>query len=328
LDGSGPLVRLLAEKLPLLLLAGATGVATLLAQKGGGAMLHGGGSLAANLATALAGYGTYLAKMVWPVDLAFFYPLTAATVAPGRLAAAAAVLLAVSGLAMWQATRRPYLLMGWGWYLVTLLPVSGLIRVGAQAVADRYTYLPLIGIFIMVVWGGWDLAAEVAWRERLAAGAAAIVLVVLAMLTWLQTGHWRNNQTLYSHALAVTEGNWLAEHNLGTHLLGQGDVNGALARYREALRLNPRFDRAHNNLGRLLLSSGHTAEAIDSFNAAIASNPQFATAYLNLGHAYLATGRPELARGVLPGLEKLDPATAASLRQSIEIADQRIRPRP
>ncbi|HEY5975868.1 MAG TPA: tetratricopeptide repeat protein, partial [Geobacteraceae bacterium] len=265
----------------------------------------------------------YLAKMIWPVDLVFFYPLTAATIAPGRVAAATVLLLAVSGLTLWQARRRPYLAVGWGWYLVTLLPVSGLVRFGAQAVADRYTYLPLTGIFIMVVWGGWELAAGVVWRERLAVGMTAIVLAILALLTWQQTGYWRNNLALYNHALAVNDNNWLAVHNLGTHLLGQGDVNGAIARYREAIRLNPFVAQAHNNLGRVLLNSGRPAEAVDSFIAAIDCNPRFITARVNLAHAYLALQRFEQAQEVYVNLVPLDRAAAASLLQSITIARQR-----
>ena len=315
--------RLAAEKLPLLLLSAASSVITFVAQKGGGAVAPLDTSLPANAGNALVSYAVYLEKMVWPLRLAFLYPFDVHGLTPWRLAGTALFLAAVSLLVVLIGKNRRYLVTGWLWYLVTLLPVIGLVRVGPQAMADRYTYLPLTGVFIMVVWGAAELAAGSRRRERLAAGAGVAVLLVLFLLTWRQTAYWRDSLTLYNHALAVTEDNWLAHNNLGTEYLMHGDVERAVWHYQEAIRINPRFDRAHNNMGRLYLGRDMLPEALEEFKKAVECNPRFATARLNLGHTWLQLGRRDLALEQYEALRAINPKVAAALLQSIDAAGGR-----
>jgi tetratricopeptide (TPR) repeat protein len=314
--------RLVAEKLPLLGLSVASAVVTFLAQRGGGAMLS-ETSPAANAGNALTSYAAYLVKTVWPSRLAFLYPFSAASLTPGLLAGAALLLGAISWFVVRHRRRAPWLVFGWLWYLVTLLPVIGIVRVGPQAMADRYTYLPLTGAFVMLVWGGWELVLRRARLARAAAAATAALLLALGLLTWRETGYWRDGITLYTRALAVTRDNWLAHNNLGTDYLMRGDVERAGWHYEEAIRINPRFDRAHNNLGRLFLGLNRLPEARTEFERAIDCNPRFATARLNLGHTLLQLGRRDLALEQYEALRTISPRVAEALFSSINAASHR-----
>jgi Flp pilus assembly protein TadD len=275
---------LVVEKLPLLALAAASSVVTFVVQQREGAV---GGlgvlPLGARLANALVSYVAYIGKMLWPVRLAAFYPYPHTR--PGALALGAALLGLVGvTLAVVRAARaRPYLLVGWLWYLGMLVPVIGLIQVGDQALADRYTYVPLIGLFICVAWGVPDLVAR--WRAlRLQLPAMALlVLIGCTIATRAQVDTWTNNETLWTHARDVTRDNFRAHLGLGDAWIEQGRVTDAIAEYTEAVRIVPNAATLHNSLGLALTQAGRLAEAAAEYGAAVRLEPGFADAHTNLG---------------------------------------------
>lgn len=288
-------IRLLVEKVPLLALVAASSLVTFVAQQRGGATAPTEvvplGTRAAN---AVISYAAYLGKMLWPRNLAFFYPYrdsltTADWIGPALL---------LVGLSVWvvRASRRwRYLPVGWFWYLGTLGPVIGLVQVGQQSMADRYTYVPLIGLFLMGIWGMADLAAR--WRHgRTAlAGAAGGVLIACMVGTWFQVGHWQNGIALFGQALRVTQGNALAHNNLGIALAERGRKEEAIAEYREALRIQPTLYTAHGNLGNALLEQGRRDEGIRHLEEALRINPASAKAHNNLANELVARGETQQA---------------------------------
>jgi tetratricopeptide (TPR) repeat protein len=286
------LQRLVWEKAPLFVLAALVSLITFYTQKEIGALW----SLQAlpfttRLANALVAYVSYLGKMFWPVHLAVLYPLPGQNLPLWQTGAAALVLAALSFLALRQARRQPYLLVGWLWYLGTLVPVIGLVQVGQQAMADRYTYVPFIGLFIALAWGAAVLAAR--WRAPrfLLPVGAGVVLSVLAVCTWAQVGYWRDSITLYEHTLQVTRRNPLIHYNLGLALFSQGRLAEAMAHYDEALRLKPGYAEAHNNLGLALFSQGKLTEAMANYAEALRLKPGSAETHNNLGLALFSQGK-------------------------------------
>jgi len=223
-----------------------------------------------------------MGKMIWPQDLAIFYPHPGSDLQIWKPVAAGLFLLIVSTVALWVAKRCRYVLVGWLWYLGTLVPVIGLVQVGEQAMADRYTYVPLIGLFIVVVWGFADLAKG--WRSRrwvVSVSAAVMVLAVMAA-SWLQVAHWKNSVKLFKHALDATSNNYVAHYTLGNALALQGNLTGSVSHYNKALQINPNFAEAHNNLGNALALQGSLTGAISHYNKALQINPDHAEAHRNL----------------------------------------------
>jgi tetratricopeptide (TPR) repeat protein len=268
LSGSGtpparaPWRRRFAEKVPLLLLALASCVVTWYAQRGAGAVLTlEVVSPRLRLSNALESYVTYLGQTLWPQDLAVFYPYTTAALTPLRAGGAALLLAAVTALCCWQ-WRRPYLIVGWLWYLGTLVPVIGLVQVGSQSHADRYTYVPLIGVFVMLAWGLNDLAQlRPNLRPVIGVAACALPLLCLAQAR-AQVAVWAGSQALWEHALKVTTNNHIAHHNLGVAL---GDPEKAEEHLRAALRIQPKLVQARCNLAEVLQQQGKEDEARAAF---------------------------------------------------------------
>jgi protein O-mannosyl-transferase len=273
---------LAVEKVPFLILSALSAGITFFAQRQGGAV----SSIAAyplqtRAENALVAYVAYLAKAIWPSGLSYFYPFDTQWLG-WRSLAAAAVLAAFSAVAVSQARARPFLLTGWLWYLGTLLPVIGIIKVGSQAMADRYTYFPLIGIFIAAVWSVPDRLLT-ARRGRIAAGAgAAFVLGALATTSWFQVRYWRNGSTLFLHALDVDPENWAALSNLGGEMLLRGNPSGAAAVLAESVRIRPENALAHAGLGLALEQEGRTREAAASFRKASLLEPGNASIQFDL----------------------------------------------
>jgi len=284
-----PLPGLIAEKWPLFALAAASAVVTFLVQREGGAVASVEAiPLGRRLANALVSCWHYIGKTLWPDRLAPFYPMTPS---PGWVqAVAAAGLVLVTLVVAGQVRKRPYLAVGWFWYLGMLVPVIGLIQVGAQAHADRYTYLPVIGLAIALTWGVGDLVARSRASRIVAATACALALVGLSTATVRQVALWKDTWTLFSHTLAVTHENPVAHQNLGDVLLKRGEVLPAMRHYEEVLRLEPGFADAHNKLGSALGSLGRFDEAIAQFREAIrlGENAEFRH---NLGFAFAKQGR-------------------------------------
>ena len=288
-------VSLLLEKLPFFALAAAASVVTFLVQKQVGA-LTGTESLPLNarFGNALISYGRYLGKLFWPMDLAVYYPRPDHW-PMGKVLFAGGLLLGVSTLVCVQRRRHPYLLMGWLWFVGTLVPVIGLVQAGGQAMADRYTYLPSLGVLVLAVWGACEMTRS--WRYQLpawsVAGGAAVVICLA--LTHQQLGHWKDSEALFRHALEVTEHNSLAHNNLGAALATKGQSDEAIRQLQEALRLQPGFALAGNNLANALLKKGQTDEAIRQFQEVLRLKPDHAEAHYNLGTALLMKGQTDEA---------------------------------
>ncbi len=284
--------KLLLEKLPLLALSVMASVAAFLTQQKGEAVQSVEAfPLSARIANALVAYARYLGKTFWPEGLCVQYPHPGAWPV-GTVVAAAAVLLAVSALAVATARRRPYVLMGWLWFLGTLVPVIGLVQIGFMAMADRYTYIPLIGVFIALTWGAGDLMAD--WARRrpgLVTAAAGMVLVACVVLTWLQARHWRSSVTLWTRAIAVVPGNGNAYFNLGDALARLGKVDEPMALYRRAIELKPDCYAAHNNLGLALCTRGDFAAGTNHYALALRHKPDYEPAHFNYGLALVQLGR-------------------------------------
>lgn len=282
------------EKLPLLALAFATSVTTVVIQSRVGAMA---GLEALPLSTragnAAIGYLAYLWKTVWPWPLAAFYPLFELS-AP-RVAGAIVLLIAITYGAFRVRTRHPYVWMGWCWYLVTITPVIGFLQAGEQGMADRFMYVPMIGVLIAVAWGaGPVLAASGANRRSLPIAAAAIT-VVFAVMARAQAATWENSLTLWEHAARVTPRSYIAHENLGQALRERGRLDEARASYERALAVAPAHSPAYiavinNSIGLVLTRQGRVPEARQRFAAAVVSNPTFAEAQSNLGNALAAEG--------------------------------------
>ena len=285
-----PFPRLLVEKGLLFLATVAACAVTLAAQRNDAMRSIQDVSLGARVENALVSYTSYLARTFWPVDLAVFYPLRREV--PIIEGLAAFVLLAGISFTVWKLrASRPYLLVGWLWFLGMLVPVIGLVQVGGQARADRYTYLPLVGIFIMLAWGGRDIVRALRVPPKLAAGAATALLIVCAFLARLQVSYWQNSETLFRHALEVTPENAVAHANLGSFFEEAGRKDKAQIHYREAVRIEPTLAQAHNNLANVLDASEKFAEAVPHYEEAIRLRPRESIPRNHYGMALAGQGR-------------------------------------
>jgi tetratricopeptide (TPR) repeat protein len=320
---------LVVEKIPLLLLALGSSVITYIAQQRGGAVVSFTRlPLDTRVTNAFVSYVAYVRKTFWPSDLAAFYPRPG-PIEVWRVGISIALLGLVTFLVIRFWRTRPYLAVGWFWYLGTLVPVIGLIQVGDQALADRYAYLPSIGLFLMVVWAAGDALEHFRVPHRAAAGAAIALLSIFGILTWKQVGYWKSSESLFRRAIAITGDNELAYWNLGVALVSdsrldeaavlyqdilsrkpdianilanfgtilvlQGRHEEAVERYRHALRVDPHQAEAHNGLGFELALSGKLDEAANHHLEALKIKPQYPEARYNLGKVYAAQGKAQPA---------------------------------
>ena len=280
--------KVLREKIPLLTLSGVAGVITYLVQQHAGAVKA--LPLPTRLANATLSCALYLVKTFWPSRLAVFYPYPR-DFAFLPILAAGLLLCAVTAGSIALRKRAPYLLTGWGWFTITLLPVIGLVQVGGQARADRYMYIPMVGILIMLVWGSAELLEKFR-ANALAIPLAAAACVACAVITWIQVGYWRNSETLFRHALAVTRNNSVANHNLGSFLMASPNrVSEALPYLEAAVRIDPDSPPARTDLGSALARMGRLPEAIGQFQEAIRLAPDAPIPHNNLGSALTQAGR-------------------------------------
>jgi tetratricopeptide (TPR) repeat protein len=302
--------RLFIEKIPFFALSAISCIVTFLAQRHGEAVMT-LEQFPINLRfeNAIISYGRYLLKTVWPFDLAVIYPL------PNHLswihaaaATSAPVLLLVSWIA-WRGCRTgPYLLVGWLWFLGTLVPVIGLVQVGSAALADRYTYFPLIGIFIAAVFGVRDLAERFQFPKIILPAASVLILGACLSLTERQLSCWRDSESLFTHAIAVTRDNAAAEIDLGVALEQQGRQTEALAHYREAARISPENIQAHYNIGNLLDKLGQPGEALPEQREVVRLDPKSSFLHTGLGITLAGLGNFDEAMAEFSEAARLDPA--------------------
>lgn len=297
------LPRLLLEKTPFFALAAIASAVTLWAQQGV-VQSRSDFPLGARLANAAVTPARYLARTLWPHDLAVFYPYRRLGAGSPELWIGLAVLAAATA-AVVGFRRRGYPLTGWGWFLVTLVPTAGIVQVGMQSTADRYTYLAGIGVVWAVVWAAADRLGTERLARTAGAAAVAVVLVILGALTWRQSRVWRDDESLYGHAVRVTHGSFWAEYNYGVVLLAKGRREEARAHFEEAVAIDPGAANAWKNLGVLDLDGGHTDAAVAAFRAARRAEPDDAWSARHLARALNAQGASADA----------ETAIAAALRQ-------------
>jgi len=302
-----PLVRLVMEKVPFVVLSILSCLITVYAQKAGGAVVSVDKiSLLDRVAGSLAAYGWYLCKMVWPNGLAFYYPLLA-QLPLWQVAAAVALIGGVSAAVFLRGRQSPFLAVGWLWFLGTLVPVIGLVKVGMQATADRYTYIPYIGLFIMVAWYAPELLQRTRCPRPVLWLAATVPILAFSICSWIQVGSWSDSQTLTEHALSVTSDNFMAHSALGDNLDDRGHPDEAITHYREALRINPSYEIAHNSLGIVLVKQGKLSEAASHFSTALQLNPGYAAASMNMGVCLASQGKFEEAVNFYHTAQRINP---------------------
>jgi tetratricopeptide (TPR) repeat protein len=297
--------RLIWEKFPFFVLSAASCVATILAQREAiKSMIV--LPLTLRFGNALVSCVTYIVQTVWPDNLAVFYPYRF-DIPAWQTAGAGALLLFITLLVFRTARRFPYFTTGWLWYLGMLAPVIGLVQVGAQSHADRYTYLPQIGLSLVIVWAIRAWTASWRWRRQVLGVTAFSVIAVLMAGAWKQTAYWRNDESLWKHAIACTSGNYIAHNDLGYVLAAQGRTAEAIEHYQKAVEINPHFAEAHNNLGILLAKQGRTTEAIEHYQRAMEANPSLAEAHNNLGKLLAKQGRTAEAIGQFQKALEVEP---------------------
>ena len=297
--------RLIIEKIPFFVLSAASSVITFFVQRGGGAFNEIPNQN--RLANALVSYAQYIGKMLWPENLAIYYPLDNKGFPFWQISLCVLLLAAISLVVIRFGGRHKYLPVGWLWFLGTLVPVIGVVQVGSQAMADRYSYIPYIGLFVMVAWGLPELFSKLAYRKIVLGMSMAIVLTILGICTIHQVSYWKNGETVFKHALEVTQNNCAAHDCLGNIYLRQGKVALAIQECSKALEIEPTWAYGHGNLGVALAKDGRYIEALEQFRQAVELRPDLASARYNLGKALGTQGRFDEALEQFHAAIRLEP---------------------
>ena len=277
--------RLILEKTPLFLLSGIISVITIHTQTLGKAVVSIEElSFKARVGNAIVAYSSYIGKMLWPLRLTIFYPQPG-TFPLWEITGAGFLLAIFSFLAIQYRKRQPYLPVGWFWYLGTLVPVIGLVQVGGQAMADRYTYIPLIGLYIIITWSVSDILKKLSYRKTVLTAMAVVTIFSLAITTNLQIKLWKNSVCLFKHTLNLTSDNYFIHNNLGTALMRKGRFKEALRHYQMALQIYPDFELAVSNMGLVYAMEGKTSEAIEYYLKALRIDPELIQTRIYLGTA-------------------------------------------
>ena len=300
---------LVAEKIPLFALSAVSSYITILAQKSGGAVE----SLdflpfGTRLLNAVYAAASYIGMLFYPRNLALSYPYDR-DISFSDVIFPAIVLLAITALCVWQFRQRKYLLMGWLWFLGTLVPVIGLMQVGAQSMADRYTYVPYFGLFVMLVWGIWDILQKFKISQTVYLAVFGIAILIFTVLAFNQTALWRNHETLYKNTLAKTKNNVLIAHNLCHHLMTENRLDEAESFCRQAIEMRPAYYDSYNTLGIIEMKRENYAEAEKDFRQTLQFAPNYAIVYANLATALSLQGKPEEAE------QNLEKAVNMSFRE-------------
>lgn len=287
-----PARRLIIEKIPLFILSAASSIAAYVIQQSSGAMELGKSyPLNFRISNAAVSYIAYIGKLIYPSRLAVLYPYQGDSLSLWQPIVCFLMLVVISAGVIYSARR--YLIVGWFWYIGTLIPVIGLVQIGNQMMADRYTYLPSIGIFIMVVCGAAELLSKWRYREIALGICAGIALTALSICTLLQIRYWKNSSALYERAISVTENNYIMHCNYGASLSREGRDDEALNHFRTALQINPQYYYVHYCIGTVFLKQNKFAEAIEYFNKALRLRPNYHKAYYEMGRAFYLQGDRE-----------------------------------
>ncbi len=277
------LLLLIREKIPLLAPVVISSILTLIAQQSVALKTLETFPLQTRIANAFISYASYIGKAIWPLNLSVFYPHQGGFISIWYSSASVLIIAVSIFIAVNTLKKYPYITVGLFWFLLTLLPVIGIIQVGNQAMADRYTYIPLTGTFIIFAWGGSDLLKKLTHRKVVSALIAITVLSALTMISFLQTTHWKNSITLFENAVKVTENNWLAHNNLGIALFNERKLDKAIYHYKEALNIKPDTVEAIKNLGIAMSEKGNFKEAAQYFSKTLVINPEDWDAHYKLG---------------------------------------------
>lgn len=287
--------RLILEKAPFLILAPISCFLTYFAQKHGGVIKSlDVFSLKIRLANALISYISYIGKMIYPSKLAFLYPHPGMA-AWWKITGSCLLLAVISLLAIKNIKKRPYFIVGWLWYLGTLVPVIGIVQVGMQSMADRYTYIPSIGVLIIIAWSVSELVEH--WKHKILwlTAATTVVVSIFTVITWEQIGYWKNSKVMFEHTLEVTTNNYIAHDSLGVEFFNHGNLKEAIYQYSKALQIKPDYHFSHFNIGVAFFQQGRIEDAIDQYIQAIDSEPNYFKARNNLGAAFFVQGKTEKA---------------------------------
>ena len=291
-DGHAILYRIIIEKIPFFALAAVSSVITFIVQRGSGAVPDFNIlPLYSRVVNAFLSYAKYIGKMFWPQDLAVFYPFDARTIQSWQVVLCALLLLVISVFVIRFGRKQKYLFVGWFWFLGTLIPVIGLVQSGAQSLADRYTYISYIGLFIMIAWALPELLSKWPYHKMALGLSMVIVLITLGICTHQQVSYWNNSTALFSHAIEVTQNNYLAHNNRGGAYVELGRWQEAIEDFNQAIRIKSDYAEAHNNLGVAYGKLGRHQDAVKVYKQAIRIRPDYAEAHYNLGNAYLNLGR-------------------------------------
>ena len=248
-------------------------------------------SSSARLTNAMVSYQEYLGKVIWPSGLSILYPHPENTLAVWQGILCGIALMGIVTISIRLIRKTPYFAVGWFWYLGTMVPVIGIVQVGAQAMADRYAYVPLIGIFIIVAWGVPELLSKWHYKEKVLSALAGIIIFALLITTWKQVSHWKNSITVFKHAIRVTDKKYpsfsLVHNNLGIALFAERRNEEAITHYKMAIELKPGYAEAHNNLGNALVQKGKIKEAINHYRETVRLRPDLVSARKNLEMALL-----------------------------------------
>ncbi|RZB35316.1 MAG: hypothetical protein SRB1_01084 [Desulfobacteraceae bacterium Eth-SRB1] len=276
-------IPLILEKIPFLVPVAISSILTLVAQHSSALKTLESFPLQTRVANGLISYINYIVKTLWPLHLSVFYPHPGNNLPAWQIIGATLLIAAAIFLSIHTFKKYPYIIVGLFWFFITLFPVIGIIQVGDQAMADRYTYIPLIGIFIIFAWGGSDIIKKWTDKKIIPAIIAAAVILLLTMQSFLQTTHWKNSITLFENSIKVTENNWLAHNNLGIALFSEGKFDKAIYHYKKALNIRPDTVCAIKNLGIAMFDKGNLKVAFQYFNKALVINPEDWDAHYKLG---------------------------------------------
>ncbi len=299
-------MRLILEKIPMLVIACLFCLLNIYGRTAGALVANQQYSIGWRIGNAMISYVTYMGQFFCPLGLAPHYPRRP-VLPPWQIVVAVLLLVSITAVALRWRRQRPYLLIGWLWYIGMLVPVIGLVQFGLQAEADRFTYLPQIGLTIALAWTAADACHAWPRFRRMWAVAATCAVIILAISAWRQTSYWRDSQTLWTHTLACNERNSLAHNDLGIVLANSGRIDEAIEHYRKALEIKPDYPDAHNNLGIALASGGRIDEAIEHYEKALEINPDYAIAYNNLGIALASRRRDVEAMAHFRKALEIDP---------------------